>query len=619
MRIEYLQISNVLSFPFHDDVENAQRIAFDPGLNIIIGENGSGKSTALEVLNFLFKRVIYRQYNMNRDLFDRHNSISANDRRQTLQLASQDSFSQFRMDPNWNNESDPQNIRIYLLLDDVDRSNIDKIRSNFDKLNSVAKRFSKHTLNDQGDISDTYVLDVNLNRETGRFELTFPEGNRDFGYQYLSEYHFFKEAISIHNWLNQKDQIPQLYESFTLISSYRNYHAFEPSVTLRDHHPAEQIQKIKSDDYNRSLNVSDKSEPPIFALVRLQVAERHYNLFENMSEAECEDKANDTPLMASINARLKVVNLKCRIKLLERRTWQYRFEFIDLRRDHAIEDVNALSAGQKALIHLVFEAYGRGDLKGGVVVIDEPEIHLHYQFQHEYLQAINDLNEDQECQYILVTHSEALINSRTINSVRRFALTEGGETRIFSPILAADEKSLVKILDNARSTYAFFAKKVVLVEGETDRYLYRAILQKRHGPLDQEIAVLLVDGKKGFKRWRKLFRAFGLQVFVIADFDYIIDQHYPDYRGTALKKEPEIRDFKQAHPEWEERIECSKNESVFILRHGELETYLNIGKGLSRVIGFCQNELDGFLEGAGNGLNRHAAEVIEIFENVTQA
>jgi len=53
MKIEYLQISNILSFPHVEDISAAQQIIFDDGLNIIIGENGAGKSTALEVLNFL--------------------------------------------------------------------------------------------------------------------------------------------------------------------------------------------------------------------------------------------------------------------------------------------------------------------------------------------------------------------------------------------------------------------------------------------------------------------------------------------------------------------------------------------------------------------------------------
>jgi len=50
-------------------------------------------------------------------------------------------------------------------------------------------------------------------------------------------------------------------------------------------------------------------------------------------------------------------------------------------------------------------------------------------------------------------------------------LSEQGHTKIHSPNLHTDQKNLIKILDNTRSTYAFFAKKVILVEGDTDRAL----------------------------------------------------------------------------------------------------------------------------------------------------
>jgi predicted ATP-binding protein involved in virulence len=51
VKIKSLQISNVLSFPYHADVADAAKITFEDGLNIVIGENGSGKSTALEVIS----------------------------------------------------------------------------------------------------------------------------------------------------------------------------------------------------------------------------------------------------------------------------------------------------------------------------------------------------------------------------------------------------------------------------------------------------------------------------------------------------------------------------------------------------------------------------------------
>lgn len=615
MRIEYLQISNILSFKHVEDIAQAEKISFDNGLNIIIGENGAGKSTVLEIINFLFRRVIYRPYNLNRELFDRRRSVPANDRRQVLQPANNQEFRGFRLNPNWDSETSEQRIRIALRLDEIDNQNIENIRSRFQDIIGAAALYSTHNVADDGQMREDYLIDVVLHQSTSTFTVHFPDAGTDFGFSYLTEYHFFKEAISLHNFLHPEDLINPLFESFTLISSFRNYHAFQPSISLGSAPAAQQIQQIRTQDYNRSLNASDSSEPPIFGLVRLQVAERHFGLMEGaMSREECEAAANQLPFITSINERLRIVNLRCKIELIDMRIWEYTFQFYDVRRDRPIGDINSLSAGQKAIIHLVLEAYGRGELKGGVVIIDEPEIHLHYQFQHEYLEVIRDLNRVQNCQYILVTHSEALINSSTINSVRRFALSANGHTEVYSPTLTTSQKNLIKILDNTRSTNAFFAKKVVLVEGDTDRYFFKATIQERHRQLDQEIAVLHIGGKGEFVKWRELFSSFGLAVSAIADFDYLIDLHFPAEKGVPLKTAPDVAAFKLRNPDWEARIEAEYQNGIYILKDGDLESYLGIRKDLDQVISFCRTNLTTFLV---DQQSEKSAEVRTILDSIT--
>ncbi len=612
MKIDYLQVSNILSFKFAPDIAQAQKIVFDNGFNIIIGENGAGKSTVLEIINFLFRRVIYRQFNLNRELFERRRAATVNDRRQVLTPANQQDIGGFRLEPNWDSEGQEQRIRIALQLDDLDKVNILNIRVHFNNIMRTTSMYSPHAVALTDQTHDTCVIDVMLHRETGTFSVSVPMNAQDFGFTYLTDYHFFKEAISLHNYLHPEEAISPLFESFTLISSYRNYHAFQPSISFAAAPAAQQIQQIRSQDYSRSLNASDSNEPPIFGLVRLQVAERHFGLMtEAKSLEEREVEANNVSFIASINERLRIVNLRCQIQLIDMRTWQYTFQFYDTRRNRPIRDINSLSAGQKAIIHLVLEAYGRGELKGGIVIIDEPEIHLHYQFQHEYLQVTRDLNQVQNCQYILVTHSEALINSSTINSVRRFALSADGHTEVYSPTLTADQKSLIQILDNTRSTYAFFAKKVVLVEGETDRYFIRAIIQERYRHLDQEIAVLHIGGKGEFMKWRELFSAFGLTVSAIADFDYLANLHYQAEKGKALKTPQAIAAFKSRNPDWETRIDAECKNRTFILKEGDLEAYLDIGKDLEEVIKFSRDRLVPFLADDASSKSTEVRSIIE--------
>lgn len=614
MKIESLQISNILSFRHVEDISLAEKITFDDSLNIIIGENGAGKSTALEVINFLFRRVIFKQYNFNHDLYEQRVNINADQRRQVVSAVNHNSYSGFRLDPNWNTEDSPQKIRIVLNLDHIDSSNISLISEQAEKYNSHIQRYSTRSLYGGREFTDTYTLDVTLNRGNQNFNVQPYGCNPDLGYEYLTEYHFYKEIISLYNLESKNGQIDTLFESFTLISSYRNYHAFNTSISLRDQHPTTQIRNILSTDFNRSLNSNDNSEPSIFGLVRLRVAEKHFGLMpEKLSAEEREIAANDLQFIKDINSRLRVVNLKCKIKLIDQRSWQYSFEFIDLRRGKAISDINSLSAGQKAITHLVFEAYGRGDLKGGVVIIDEPEIHLHYQFQHEYLQVIRELNRHQKCQYILVTHSEALINSTTISSVRRFSLNAQGDTEIRTPILTEAQKLLIRILDNTRSTYAFFSKKVVLVEGDSDRFFFKSVLHMLHPELDQEIAVLHVGGKNELLQWTALFDKFGLKTYRIADLDYSYNIFYSGEPKLSLKSESSVAEFKSTHADVDIRIQAEYANRTFVLSHGDLEKYLGVNKDLSKVIDFCESGLKKFLDDA---TDRKSVEINLIISNI---
>jgi predicted ATP-dependent endonuclease of OLD family len=539
MKIRCLQISNVLSFAHFENIDDAPRITFDHGLNILIGQNGAGKSTALEVINFIFKRVIFPQYLRNQDTYLRRNTAAPNEIKSIIHKPNvQSSYSGFRLDPHWDFQGKSQQIRIVVSLDDIDLRNIQIIQEQLTQFEHIANVYSSEALPQPnfGTISREITFDIFLTRSNNTFTWSSNPGGNDVSIVYLTRYNFFKELIEFHNMENPLAEIQPLFESFAIIGSYRNYHNFSEAVSLSSQSADQQIQSIRQSENNRSTNGVEQSEPTVFNLVRLLIAGIHFSKYGDAHLGEeAERLANEQPFLQKINSKLLLVGLKAQVNLLEKRTWQYSFSFIDLKRDRKLADINSLSAGQKAIIHLVFEAYGRGELKGGVVVIDEPEIHLHYQFQNEYLRIVEEINRDQQCQYILVTHSESLINSQTIGKVRRFALDQLGHSIIKSPVIQEDQKSLVKILDNTRSIYAFFAKKVVLVEGDSDRYLFRAIFQELYPQLNQEIAVLDIGGKGNFERWKCFFTAFGLAVYYIGDFDNVLTLDFPE--GRLISKE----------------------------------------------------------------------------------
>lgn len=617
MKIKSLQISNILVFEHVSDILTAEKISFDPNFNILIGQNGAGKSTVLEVINFIFRRVLFVPYNRNRDLYSQRSTIESSQKKTIL--AKPDGFQyyrEFRLERNYDFEGETQRIRIVIELDDIDKSNIELIRRNKEKLSEVVGFYSAEQMFADGAFQNEYQIDIELNDTEKIYSVTV---NQDPGYTYLTAYNLYKEAIEIHNEENPADLIDNLTESFALIGSYRNYNTYTPHASLGGGNTAEkQIAQIRTTEYTKSANATEAGEPSIFSLVRLRMAGECFCLITtNKSTQECEVFANALPFIKAINDKISIVKLKVEIQLTDVSSWNFAFKFIDTKRNKVISNINSLSAGQKAIIHLVFEAYGRGGLKGGLIIIDEPEIHLHYQFQSEYLRVIEKLNKEQGCQYILVTHSEALINSETIGSVTRLSLDEDGYTKINKPVVATDQKWLVKILDNKRSTHAFFGSKVILVEGDSDRYFFRAVLGEIEENLKkgfvQDITILDINDKKKDEEWRSLFESFGLKTYFITDLDY-------SWKFYQVNPAPKINtptltaSFLSDHPDVISKIEAEYPNGTFVLKEGDLEMYLGIQKDLTNVISFCHSSLKSYL---ANSTDSKIKELRTIMSKIT--
>ncbi|HAT73545.1 MAG: SMC protein-like protein [Candidatus Moranbacteria bacterium GW2011_GWF2_36_839] len=617
MKIKSLQISNIWSFKYVEDIANAPKISFDKNFNILIGQNGAGKSTALEVINFIFRRVLFVPYNRNSDLYSQRTNIDSNQKKTILaKMNNIQYYRDFRLERNYDFETKTQKIRIVIEIDDIDRANIKFLQDNKIKLSPIIGVYSAEQMFADEAYQNEYQIDIELDSASKTYTT---QTNQDIGFTYLTGYNLYKEVIEIYNEENSENQIGNLAESFALIGSYRNYNTYSTSASLGAGNTAEkQIQQLKTIEYSKSTNSTENGEPSVFTLVRLRMAGECFGLIKTKKdEKECEKASNQLEFIKLINEKIKLVNLKVEIKLMDVSRWNFDFSFIDIKRNKAVADINSLSAGQKAIIHLVFEAYGRGNLKGGLVIIDEPEIHLHYQFQNEYLRVIEKLNKEQGCQYILVTHSESLISSETISSVIRLSINEEGYTKINQPTISQEQKWLVKILDNKRSTHAFFGSKVLLVEGEDDRYFYRAVLgeieEKIKKGIAQDITVLDIEGKGNYEVWHNLFDSFGLEVFIITDLDYAW-KFYPTETKIKINTVQLATQFKTDHSDVTEKIENEYANKMYILKEGDLEIYLNIQKGLAFVINFCKNNLKNYFK---NVTDSKVKELIMILARVT--
>ena len=620
MRIQELRLSNILSFKYEDDINDAFEITFDPTLNIIIGGNGSGKSTALEAINFIFSRVLFKHYSFNMQHF---NDSRLQNRKTTLMADGQaERLTPFRLQPNWQTESESQTIKARLALDDIDKSNIQNIVDNYTSLQSILSQYSNMTLPEFSTINGTEIVEltVTFSSNDDSYQVAYSPDVAEHVEFYLENYELVNEAITLHNKTGNS-RIDTFSNTFSMLSAFRNYTSFTMNTSLQSD-PQEQFRGIKAESSNRSNN-HPGGEPSIFNLVKLRLGDHHYNLMQGKNDlGDSTRLVNELDIVKKINKKLAFLKLKFSIQSTNTRNWSYEFKFYDTKHERDLGDINNLSAGQKSIIHLIFEAYGQDDMKGGVVIIDEPEIHLHYQFQFEYLRILEELAIEQKTQYILVTHSEGFISSGTATYIKRFSLNRERHSTVCAPTLTSDQKKLIEILDNTQAARALFANKVLLVEGTDDEYFFRAVLKSHKPELRQEIAVYNSHGKDSTFSWKEFFEAFGVVVYFIKDLDATGNDFYsttvsfkpdnPQKVASPKDTTTKISEYKAQHNDLIKRIGAEYKNKGFYLKAGAIEQYTQKDKGMRSIIRFCEN-IDSFLQEDSD----NSKEIIKIIDTIT--
>lgn len=151
-----------------------------------------------------------------------------------------------------------------------------------------------------------------------------------------------------------------------------------------------------------------------------------------------------------------------------------------------------------------------------IVMIDEPEIHLHPGMIKKLLKI---LSSRATCQIIMTTHSPLFVTAYTLRQVYR-VLKDADGSHVYS--LAQnpsqfDQERLVQEL-NADNLEMFFADKVLLVEGVSDRILMRGLIDRFYqGPDD--IKVIHVHGKSNIDVYIELMKIFHIPYTVMLDHD----------------------------------------------------------------------------------------------------
>jgi len=165
-------------------------------------------------------------------------------------------------------------------------------------------------------------------------------------------------------------------------------------------------------------------------------------------------------------------------------------------------------------------------------LFEEPELYLHPKSQRILFDTLAKISTVH--QVVVTTHSPLFYAPGVTATFVRVAKEPAqpkpvGVLHKVNFVLDQESAETFRLARFDNADAAFFSKRVVLFEGESDDAFCRHVAKLLNPAWDfdtHNIALVRVSGKGNFAKYRKFFEAFGIEVKVMADLDALFDGHH---------------------------------------------------------------------------------------------
>lgn len=280
--------------------------------------------------------------------------------------------------------------------------------------------------------------------------------------------------------------------------------------------------------------------------------------------------------------------------------------------------------GLKEILTLLVALYGQ---KSRVLIVDEPELHLHPQFQLFFMNEIRKIaKNDSKRIFFLITHSPYFIDLRFASDILGVIVCHVNRLPTCINSLTEKTEMLLRRFLPRFNTYHkqfFFSDNQIFVEGYTDQQMFTILLESMEG--FEGVAgtsVIDVGGKDELGVFFKVCSLLGTDARIITDMDSLFAGKLRDV--VCEDERPELwllKQYEKQLPFYRSlfaKKEACKQVTLekLILR---LESYLTeIGKNVVKIDFSINSEVDVFVQKLKSLYEKYEKpENLDTFKTVT--
>ncbi len=275
-------------------------------------------------------------------------------------------------------------------------------------------------------------------------------------------------------------------------------------------------------DFKRNVDAaSSRAAGSITSLAIGRLATRYRELLER-DDGRAKIEFKDDPAIEAFTVTLRSLGYEWDLQCTSPLRNQYD---IRLSKQGSSFRVGAASSGERELLTYLFAIYAL-NVKDALIVVDEPELHLHPRWQRTLLAMFERLSAETGNQFLMATHSPVFVSPSSIQYVSRvYADNQRSRVVRLGDSGLPEPKHLFGIVNSQNNERVFFADLVVLVEGISDRLFFEALFRrfKLGEGTGKVYEVVSVGGKTLFGQYEKLLTACRVNFVIIADLDYTRD------------------------------------------------------------------------------------------------